>query len=285
MRSLAILLGLAASVPCAAQQTPSESARVYELNEVEVLPRPQNVSEFTEALRQSYPPQLNEAGVGGTVQLAFVVDPEGVPGGVRVLSSPDSAFDAPSVQAISLLRFSPAQVQGRTVPVRVEQPIAWRAQPAADIMEQGVAAASRGPGDSVNGYELSAVEDLPRLVNRQTFGADLARLYPRALRDAGLQGMVVVRFRVEVDGTTSNAVITRSTNYAFDTPTLEAVRGMRFSPARLNGRPVRVWVEQPIQWSVDRVGEPSEANSLGRPGEGNRTRVVSPRVCGPSGEC
>lgn len=284
MRSLAIFLVLAAA-PCVAQQAPDPSTRVYELNEVEVLPRPQNVPEFTDALRQGYPPHLNQAGVGGTVQLAFVVGTDGVPGDVRVVSSPDSAFDAPSVQAVSLLRFSPAQVQGRTVPVRVEQPITWRAQPAADFVGQGVAAASRGPGDSVRGYELTEVEDLPRLLNRQMFGRDLARLYPAALRDAGMQGMVVVRFRVEVDGTTSNAQITRSTEYAFDLPTLEAVRGMRFSPARVNGRPVRVWVEQPIQWTVDRLGAPSEENSLGRAGEGTRTRVVSPRECGTYRQC
>ena len=33
-------------------------------------------------------------------------------------------------------------------------------------------------------------------------------------------------------------------------PALRAIQTLRFTPARLNGRPVRVWVELPIQWTV-----------------------------------
>ncbi|HEX5872928.1 MAG TPA: energy transducer TonB, partial [Longimicrobium sp.] len=354
---------LIAAVPAVAQQPSADSVRVYELNEVEVLPRPQNVQDFTAALRDGYPAHLRSAGVGGTVQVAFVVDPQGQPGDVRVLATPDSGFNAPTVQAVSMLRFTPAQVGGHAVPVRVEQPITWRAEAApavaqapevpdsihvyavddADVRPQprnyrvfqaalpalypealrssGTAAevtarfavdpsgapryahvlrssdarfdaptleavgmlrfqpAQRGgaavwvwmevpvewtapegyrdpnaSGDSINGYELSAVDVLPRILNAQAFGRALAEAYPPALRDAGEQGMVQVRFRVEPDGTTSHATITRSTEHGFDAPTLEAVRTLRFRPAKVNGRPVRVWVEQPIQWTVSGAG-------------------------------
>jgi protein TonB len=103
-------------------------------------------------------------------------------------------------------------------------------------------------------YELSAVEELPSLTNRSDFGRQLARNYPPLLRDAGVTGTVQVRFRVletgQVDG--ESIQITSSTHEQFNDPTMRAVRALRFRPAKVNGRPVKVWVEQPIQWTVAR---------------------------------
>jgi outer membrane biosynthesis protein TonB len=59
-----------------------------------------------------------------------------------------------------------------------------------------------------------------------------------------------VRFRIEVDGTVSHVTILQSTRPEFVEPTLRSVRTMRFAPARIGGRPVRVWVEEPITWTV-----------------------------------
>jgi TonB family protein len=242
MRHLALLLALTAAAPAAAQQTPADSARVYELSEVEVLPRPQNASELIAALHQGYPRHLREAGVGGMVQVAFVVRPDGHPADVRVLSTPDSSFNTPTVHAVSLLRFTPAQVQGRPVAVRVEQPITWR-----------VAAAPAAPvvlAEDTTVYEITAVQEAPRLLNARQFGDVLAREYPLTSYDASIQAEVRVRFRVEADGTTSTPSVTRSTDPRFDQATLRAVQVLRFSPARLNGQPVRVWVEQPVHWTA-----------------------------------
>jgi TonB family protein len=274
MRSLAVLLALAVAAPAASQQTAADSARVYDLHEVEVLPWPQNVADFTAALHSAYPAHLRSTGVGGTVQVAFIVGPDGAPGDVRVISTPDSSFSAPSVQAISLLRFTPAQVQGRAVAVRVEQPITWQSEAApatgSDVASRPVIRRSgasstgdetaaparatkpiRTPGDSINGYELSTVERLPRLVNGTVFGRALQREYPPYLRDARVAATVIARFRVEVDGSVSQATITESSDERFNEPTLRAIAVQRFRPAQVNGRPVRVWVDQPIRWTVE----------------------------------
>ncbi len=103
-------------------------------------------------------------------------------------------------------------------------------------------------------YELSAVEELPRLSNGADFGRQLERNYPPLLRDARVSGTVTVRFRVNEDGRVDgeSISISSSTHEQFNDPTIRAVRSMRFRPARVNGRPVRVWVEQPIQWTVAR---------------------------------
>ena len=250
MRTLPVLLILAVAVPSAAQQVSPDSARVYDLHEVETLPRPQNAAEFATVLQHAYPAHLRQSGVGGTVQVAFVVGTDGQPRDVRVVSTSDSSFSAPTVQVVSLLRFSPAQVQGRPAAVQVEQPIVWvtEAAPvgAADSTPQ--ATASAAAPDTLGAYEVAAVTEPPRARNVGAIASAMQRLYPRALRDAGRRGEVVVRFIVEPDGSTSHAHIVRSSDPGFEAPTLEVVRTMRFHPGRRGGAPVRVWVQVPIQW-------------------------------------
>ncbi|HEU4884227.1 MAG TPA: TonB family protein [Longimicrobium sp.] len=103
-------------------------------------------------------------------------------------------------------------------------------------------------------YELSAVEEMPTLSNRSDFARQLQRNYPPLLRDAGVAGTVQVRFRVQPDGRVDgeSITITSTTHEQFNEPTIRAVRVLRFRPAKVNGRPVPVWVEQPIQWQVSR---------------------------------
>lgn len=358
MRRLAILAAALAAIPLPAQTPSADSARVYELHEVEVLPRPQNAPELAAALQQGYPAHLRDAGVGGEVHVEFVVGTDGVPREVQVLSASDSSFGAPTVRALSALRFSPAQVQGRAVAVRVTQPIHWRIEAApvavrnrvvvpdsipihpVDSVEvrpmpqnfreftealrehypralrstgtraqvlAGFAVDPRGEpryaqvvessdsrfnaatldavqrlrfqparlggqpvwvwmevpvewadpgesapvmGDSEEGYEISAVTDLPRVRNTLAFQQALMREYPQGLRTAGVRGVVHVRFRVEPDGTISNPSVVRATERGFEEATLRVIRTLTFIPARLNGRPVRVWVELPIHWEV-----------------------------------
>ena len=45
---------------------------------------------------------------------------------------------------------------------------------------------------------------------------------------------------------------TNSTHEQFNDPAIRAVRALRFRPAKVNGRPVKVWVEQPITFQVTR---------------------------------
>ena len=101
-------------------------------------------------------------------------------------------------------------------------------------------------------YLLRDVDVLPQVANTREFQQALARRYPADMRSAGTSGWVNVCFIVEADGSISTPTVMRSTDRRFEQPTLEAVSVMRFRPARVGGRPVRVFVVQPIQWSVHR---------------------------------
>jgi protein TonB len=101
-------------------------------------------------------------------------------------------------------------------------------------------------------YELSAVEEQPRVTN----GAELQRLlernYPPLLREAGVTGTVTVKMRVEEDGTVdANSIsIEDASNDQFADATKRSVARLRFRPAKVGGRPVKVWVILPVTWQV-----------------------------------
>jgi TonB family protein len=74
----------------------------------------------------------------------------------------------------------------------------------------------------------------------------MAREYPAALRNGGTAAQAVVRFRIETDGTVSDARLIGSSHPAFAAPSLRAIRALRYAPALVGGRPVAVWMQQPL---------------------------------------
>ena len=227
-----------AGVPLGAQQSAST---VFELAQVEVAPRPLNAEEMAAALYSAYPPHLREAGINGSVVVSMVIGPDGQPRELQVISATDTAFAAPTVTVVSQLRFSPAQVGGQAVPVRLVAPIGWEAGPAPETVAE--------PDSGV--YEVDAVEVPPRPRNVEQLQRALERLYPPDLRDLGAMGTVEVRFRVDEEGNVQVPVIQQSTDPRFNSATLAAIQVLRFIPARVNGKPVKVWVCVPIQWKLD----------------------------------
>ncbi|HEX6911729.1 MAG TPA: energy transducer TonB [Longimicrobium sp.] len=101
-------------------------------------------------------------------------------------------------------------------------------------------------------YELNTVEEMPQPTNIREFSQALNAGYPAELRGAGVTGTVEVRFRLLPDGIVDpgSIQVMSSSHEQFNEPTLRAVRMLRFRPARVNGRPVRVWITLPVLWTV-----------------------------------
>jgi TonB family protein len=99
----------------------------------------------------------------------------------------------------------------------------------------------------------------PRVTNIQQVGRALERTYPPLLREAGVEGMVVLRLGVLETGQVSDVQVLRSSHEAFEDPAREAARLARFRPAMLGERPVRTTVEIPIQFTLPRESGPTSA--------------------------
>jgi protein TonB len=76
--------------------------------------------------------------------------------------------------------------------------------------------------------------------------------YPPALRTAGIEGRVTVRYIVGADGKVEENTIQvlNSTNKAFEAPAIEAIRKSNFKPAKIKGTPVRQLVEQVVRFTI-----------------------------------
>jgi len=78
--------------------------------------------------------------------------------------------------------------------------------------------------------------------------------YPPALRDAGVEGTVVVRLVVDSLGRAAPGSLRaiRSDHPGFITPALRSLRSAKFRPARMAGRAVAVLVDVPVQFRLRR---------------------------------
>jgi TonB family protein len=95
---------------------------------VEELPELANRSQAERLFRQNYPPLLRESGTTGRTMVTMIIDAEGnvEPGSVTVQETTHEAFRAAAIRVAEKLRFRPARLSGRSVPVIIAIPIEWK---------------------------------------------------------------------------------------------------------------------------------------------------------------
>jgi len=111
-------------------------------------------------------------------------------------------------------------------------------------------AAASAPGGRA--YVLSEVDVVPELINREEVGVAIRANYPALMHDAGVQGVVTVRFIVGADGIPerSSIQVVQTTTEQFREAGQRVAARMRFTPARLGGAAVRAYVTLPISFSL-----------------------------------
>lgn len=76
-------------------------------------------------------------------------------------------------------------------------------------------------------------------------------VYPSIAQEQDLQGVVVLRFRVEKDGSIGQIVIKKSLSKECDQAAANVVKKLkRFVPAKQQGHPVPVWFTLPIRFTI-----------------------------------
>lgn len=90
-----------------------------------------------------------------------------------------------------------------------------------------------------------AVAEKPRLLQ----GARAE--YPEMARLAGLQGLVMVKVLVDVDGTVARVELLKGVHPLIDRPALAAARRLVFAPGTQRRMPVPCWVAVPFRFSLD----------------------------------
>ena len=74
-------------------------------------------------------------------------------------------------------------------------------------------------------------------------------ILPRSTQEGEVQGIVVLRFRIEKDGSVGKVVIKKGLSKECDQAAIDVVRKLHlFTPARQQGHPVPVWFTLPIRF-------------------------------------
>ncbi|HKP77015.1 MAG TPA: energy transducer TonB [Longimicrobiaceae bacterium] len=107
--------------------------------------------------------------------------------------------------------------------------------------------------DGDAGTEGRSDQQSPALINSTTVRDELVRRSPQAFR--GMSASVLVRFRILEDGSVDpetveavGASVPESLRAEVEAAAEMVAESMRFRPAKVGGRPVRVWVTQPFSF-------------------------------------
>jgi len=107
---------------------------------------------------------------------------------------------------------------------------------------------AQAPADTA--YAESAVQERPAMVPNSC----QAPQYPIQLRQARVEGHVLLRFIVDETGRVDPAsvAVVSATHSRFEAPARQAMTTCRFRPARFNDRAVRVTVMAPVDFRLPR---------------------------------
>jgi TonB family protein len=206
-----------------------------------------------------YPESARMDSLQGRVVLQFVVNKQGEVREPRVMRSIRQDLDDAALKAIEGVRFIPGMQEGQPVDVQFVLPIVFRLQPGTPPPPPppGYAPPSRNPNEpsSHSGVNVFiVVEQMPEPIGGMPAIYERVR-YPEIARRAGIEGRVVVQFLVDEEGNVVDPFILRGIGGGTDEAAIEAIQGVRFNPGVQRGRAVKVVMQMPIVFRLNRDAE------------------------------
>lgn len=106
----------------------AQDDKVYAISDVQAPPKLSSTAAAARLIQDSYPADLRNRGVGGMVELQFVVDAKGKvdPSSVEVVDATQTALGEAARKVVTKLDFNPAKVNGTPVKVKVTLPIIYK---------------------------------------------------------------------------------------------------------------------------------------------------------------
>ncbi|MDE2997645.1 MAG: M56 family metallopeptidase [Gemmatimonadota bacterium] len=229
------------------------SENVFELRSVDAKPV------VIHSVQPVYPDIAKEAGLAGDVALKFKVNVDGTVSDVDAfVLKGGEIFRKPAIVAVKQFLYRPAEHDGEAVAVRMTHHFAF-----APSEHQDEASTDRSEIGNDKVFEFWDVDVKPVNVNLST----VRPVYPDHAKKAGLTGNVFLKFKINLDGSVSDAKVLKG-DEVFRQPAIDAVSQFRFKPAEIGGKPVPVWMSQRIVFALPEHQEDAVPET-GEPGVGN----------------
>ena len=199
-----------------------------------------------------YPAEAVKNEVQGRSIITFIVEKDGSLSNFKVVRALGSGTDEEAIRALKQSpKWNAGKQNGHTVRVQYSVPVSF-------TLDKGIHPAAVTADGQINNKQVySAVEKYPTFPGGSTeFGKFLAAnvKYPKAAREANIQGRVIASFIVEEDGSLSDIKIMRGIGYGADE---EAERVLKLSPkwnpGTQDGKPVRTAYSVPISFELAEV--------------------------------
>lgn len=128
-RHLAAAFAVAIALVLAPARLRAQGGAVVEAQQLTKQPKLAAPAAAAQLIARAYPPALRNAGVGGTVQLEFVVDASGKveKSSVEVVASTAPALGDAAKTVAERLDFKPGEVNGTPVRAKVLLPLTFKA--------------------------------------------------------------------------------------------------------------------------------------------------------------
>jgi TonB family protein len=165
----------------------------------------------------AYSERMRQVDARGAVLVTTILGVDGIPTGTDVLMPLARPFDVAAVRTTNQLRFEPATLHGRPVPVR--------------IFVEFTFVGSDGAAHPTLVQRGNPIE--PPVALNSFWAA-----YPRKARKRRQRGIVAVSFVVTQEGLPADLRLVRSAAKPLDESAMRAVQRLRFKPASRDGKPV-----------------------------------------------
>ena len=215
---------------------------------VEKMPEyPGGMDELIKFLAQNvrYPEMAKKENIQGMVVVQFIIGKDGTINDPHVVQGIGGGANEEALRVVKMMsKWKPGLQKGQAVNVQFNLPIRF-------MLDGGVTEKKGEASKEV----FKVVEQMPSYPGGP---ADLLKFlaaninYPKAAKDAGIEGMVVIQYVIEKDGSISNAKIVKGLGSGCDEEALRVVNAMpNWTPGKQRGQVVPVQFNLPIRFKLD----------------------------------
>lgn len=215
---------------------------------VEKMPEyPGGMDELIKFLAQNirYPEIAKKENIQGMVVVQFIIDKDGAIVDPHVVQGIGGGANEEALRVVGIMpKWKPGLQKGQAVNVQFNLPIRF-------MLEGGVTEKKGEASKEV----FKVVEQMPSYPGGP---ADLLKFlaaninYPKVAKDNGVEGMVVIQYVIEKDGSITDAKVVKGIGAGCDEEALRVVNAMpNWTPGKQRGQVVPVQFNLPIRFKLD----------------------------------
>lgn len=202
-----------------------------------------------------YPKAAREKGVEGMVVVEFVISKTGEILQPKVVRSLGSGCDEEVLRVVRTMpKWNPGQHKGEKVDVQFKLPVKFKLAGGEDKVLDRADRMPSFPGCDEEATEAARKQcGFGKLVGY--IGENLK--YPKDAKEAGIEGVVAVRFIINKEGTIEKPKLVKSIGYGCDEAVLEVLEKMKtevgaWTPGQMNdGKKVSVYFTLPVAFRLE----------------------------------